>query len=128
MAGLFQALEAGKRAALTHQVVLQTIGHNIANVNTPGFTRQRVNVVSSDPEQNALGAIGTGIRAHDIRHVRDLFLGGQYRNESKSLGQWSYKQKTLIQLEDLLGEPNSNALSDQLNNFFGSAISRKDPT
>jgi len=41
MPGLFQGLEIGKRALLGHQVRLQTIGHNIANVNTDGFKKNR---------------------------------------------------------------------------------------
>ncbi|MCK4607083.1 MAG: flagellar hook-associated protein FlgK [candidate division Zixibacteria bacterium] len=120
MPGLFQALEIGKRAILTHQVSLQTLGHNIANVNTPGYTRQRVDITNTFPEESAFGSVGTGVRVSNIRHIRDLFLGNQYRQENKSLGQWSYKEKTLRQVEELFGEPNDNALSDQLNKFFAS--------
>ena len=120
MPGLFQALEIGKRAILTHQVSLQTLGHNIANVNTPGYTRQRVDITNTFPEESSFGSVGTGVRVSNIRHIRDLFLGNQYRQENKSLGQWSYKEKTLRQVEELFGEPNDNALSDQLNKFFAS--------
>ena len=59
MPGLFQGLEIGRRALLTSQVTLQTIGHNIANVNTPGFTRQRVNIATTLPENNTIGAFGS---------------------------------------------------------------------
>ncbi len=120
MPGLFQALEVGKRAILTHQMSLQTLGHNIANVNTPGYTRQRVSITNTFPEESAFGSVGTGVRVSDIRHIRDLFLGNQFRQENKSLGQWSYKEKTLRQVEELFGEPYDNALSDQLNKFFAS--------
>jgi len=41
MSGLFQGLEIGKRSLLTQQLAMFTASHNIANVNTPGFTRQR---------------------------------------------------------------------------------------
>jgi len=95
MPGLFQGLELGKRALLTHQTYLQTIGHNIANVNTPGYSRQRVSISSTFPEHNAIGTIGTGVAVTDIRQVRDLFLGEQFRKENKSLGQWSYKHKIM---------------------------------
>jgi len=118
MPGLFQAIEVGKRALLSHQLNLQTIGHNIANVNTPGYSRQRVRITATMPEYNALGTIGTGVTVTDIRHVRDLFLGAQLRNETKSLGQWSYKEKIMSQLEGLFNEPNDNTLSDLLNDFW----------
>jgi flagellar hook-associated protein 1 FlgK len=118
MPGLFQGLEIGKRALLTHQYTLQTIGHNIANVNTPGFTRQRVNITSSQPEYNTVGTIGSGVQVADIRQIRDLFLGEQFRQESKSLGQWTYKEKVISQIESLFGEPGDNTLSGLLNDFW----------
>ncbi len=115
---MFQGLEVGKRALLSHQLVLQTIGHNIANVDTPGYTRQRVRISPSSPEISPLGSIGTGIQVDDIRHVRDLFLGQQYREANKSFGRWSYKQKTLSQIEMLVNEPQDSSLNDLLNQFW----------
>lgn len=120
MPGLFQGLEIGKRALLTHQLSLQTIGHNIANVNTPGYTRQRVRITNSMPEQTARHIVGTGIEADDIRHVRDLFLGRQWREANKSLGDWTYQQKTLSQIETLLNEPSENGLGATLDAFWDS--------
>ncbi|MFQ5453579.1 MAG: flagellar hook-associated protein FlgK [Candidatus Zixiibacteriota bacterium] len=118
MSGLFQGLEIGRRSLLTAQMVLQTIGHNIANVNTPGYTRQRVNITSTIPDINTIGVIGTGVQVADIRHIRDLFLGTQYRQENKSLGQWKYKEKVLSEIEALFNEPNDGTLSDVLNGFW----------
>jgi flagellar hook-associated protein 1 FlgK len=118
MPGLFQALEVGKRALLAHQTSLQTIGHNIANVNTPGYSRQRVQISATLPEQSTIGSIGSGVQVTDIRHIRDLFLGEQLRTENKSLGQWSYKEKILSQVEVFFAEPNDNTLSDLLNGFW----------
>ncbi len=118
MPGLFQGLEIGKRALLSHQLSLQTIGHNIANVDTPGYSRQRVSLSATLPEVTAIGSIGTGVTALDIRQVRDLFLGQQYREAQKALGQWSYKNKTLTQIESLVNEPQDNALGAQLNSFW----------
>ncbi|MDZ4722884.1 MAG: flagellar hook-associated protein FlgK [candidate division Zixibacteria bacterium] len=120
MPGLFQGLEIGKRALLTHQVTLQTIGHNISNVNTPGFSRQRVRVSSSFPESTPKGAYGTGIQVDDIKHVRDLFLGRQFREANKSLGDWSYQEKSLTQIESLFNEPQDNALGSLINKFWDS--------
>ncbi|MEW5993887.1 MAG: flagellar hook-associated protein FlgK [Candidatus Zixiibacteriota bacterium] len=118
MAGLFQGIELGKRALLAQQLCLQTVGHNIANVNTPGFTRQRVTLTTTLPERHAAGMVGTGVTAGNVRHVRDLLLGVQFRRENKSLGQWSYREKILTQIEAVFAEPNDNTLSDLLNSFW----------
>lgn len=120
MAGLFQGLELGKRALLTHQLNLQTIGHNIANVDTPGFRRQRVSFQSSLPEQSLKGPVGTGIQAVGVRHIRDVFLTEQYRKDNRELGQWTYKEKTLSQIEAAFGEPSDTALSSLITDFFDS--------
>ncbi|MDH4156014.1 MAG: flagellar hook-associated protein FlgK [candidate division Zixibacteria bacterium] len=120
MAGLFQALEIGKRALLSHQFGLQTIGHNIANVNTPGFSRQRVQITSTYPETTTLGIVGTGVQVYDIQRIQDLFLGQQFREDNKLLGQWRYKEKVMDQVESLVSEPNDNTLSDLLNKFWDS--------
>ena len=120
MPGLFQGLEVGKRALLSHQLVLQTIGQNIANVNTPGYTRQRVTIQATRPEELAYGSIGTGVIVTDVRQIRDLFLGQQERDATKSLGQWSYKDKALSEIEALYNEPQDSSLSSLLNAFWDS--------
>ncbi len=116
--GLFQGLEIGRRALLTSQMSLQTIGHNISNVNTPGYSRQRVNIASSTPISNTIGSIGSGVQATEIVQIRDLFLGNQFRQESKSLGEWSYKEKVLSQVESVFNEPSNQTLSNKMTDFW----------
>lgn len=120
MSGLFQGLEIGKRALMTHQLSLTTLGHNVANVSTPGYTRQRVQISSAQPLVSAAYTIGNGVTAETIVHVRDLFLTGQYRRENKSLGEWTYKETALTQIESYFAEPNDNSLSDLLDQFWNS--------
>jgi flagellar hook-associated protein 1 len=118
MSGLFQGLEIGKRAMASHQAWLQTIGHNIANANTPGYSRQRVSLVSTYPMRQPAGIIGTGVIADSIYQVRDTFLSQQYRVENKSLGQWSALDKTMTQIESVFNEPSDNGLGGLMNKFW----------
>lgn len=120
MAGLFQGLEVGRRALMTHQISLQTIGHNIANVDTPGYSRQRVNMTSTYPESSTLGMIGTGVSVSSVKSIKDLFLGVQFRESQKALGNWTYKDKALQQIESLFNEPQDSSLNDVLNEFWNS--------
>lgn len=120
MGGLFQGLEIGKRALLSHQIILQTIGHNVANVNTPGYSRQRVNLSTHSPENSMLGPLGSGVEVTSIRQIRDLFLGEQLRDDNKLLGQWQYKSKIFNQIESLFNEPFENSLGEKLNEFWSS--------
>lgn len=120
MAGLFQGLEIGKRALLATQYALQTTGHNIANVSTPGYSRQRVRISSTNPEDSPAGPIGSGVQAQNIKHIRDLFLGTQFRDARKSLGRWQSADRTLDQIEAIFNEPNTDTLSDLMNRFWDS--------
>lgn len=120
MSGLFQGLEIGKRALLTHQLSMTTVGHNIANVTTPGYTRQRVTVSATAPLETANYNIGTGVTATAITQIRDPFLTMQYRRESKSLGEWESKEKSLGQIESFFSEPSDNGLGDVLDKFWSS--------
>ncbi len=120
MSGLFGGLEIGKRALATHQLWLTTIGHNIANVNTPGYTRQRVAIATSDPFEHRIGPVGTGVKAVNVNHVRDLFLNQQFRQNNKQLGRWNAMNKTLAQIEALFAEPSDDSLSGLLNEFWDS--------
>lgn len=120
MSGLFQGLEIGKRALITHQLTMTTIGNNIANVSTPGYSRQRTVVTSAQPITTANYTIGNGVTATGIVQARDLFLTTQYRKENKSLGQWTYKEKALSQVETFFNEPNDDALGDVLSQFWTS--------
>lgn len=118
MSGLFGGLELGKRALATHQLWLNTIGHNIANVNTPGYTRQRVNTTTTLPIDHPAGQVGTGVKATDVHHIRDLFLNNQFRQENKTLGQWAALDKALSQIEAVFSEPNADSLSDLMDKFW----------
>jgi flagellar hook-associated protein 1 FlgK len=60
------------------------------------------------------------VTAHSIHQVRDHFLTTQYRRENQSLGQWTYREKTLAQIETFFNEPNSDSLGDVLNEFWNS--------
>ncbi len=118
MSGLFQGLEIGKRAMATQQIWMQTIGHNVANANTPGYARQRVRLASTYPMSHPIGPIGSGVIATGVYQVRDTFLSQQFRIENKSLGQWSALDKTLSQIEAVFNEPTDNALGGLLNKFW----------
>ncbi|MCP4567848.1 MAG: flagellar hook-associated protein FlgK [FCB group bacterium] len=117
---LFQGLEIGKRALLTHQLSMSTIGHNMANVSTPGYSRQRVNATSTRPHETANYNIGSGVTISGVTSVRDFFLTAQYRSENKSLGEWASREKALGQIETFFNEPNDEGLGNVLNEFWSS--------
>jgi flagellar hook-associated protein 1 FlgK len=118
MYGLFNGLEIGKRALLSSQLAMTTLGHNMANVNTPGYSRQRVSITSAMPVDTPWGNAGSGVEIKAIEQIRDLFLTGQYRNENASQGRWEFTEKSVSQIEGYFNEPQDNSLGDRLDRFW----------
>lgn len=113
-------LSIARTAITTHQVAIQTIGQNVANAQTEGYSRQRVVIRSLDPVRFPYGNIGTGISIGTVERSRDAVLDGNYRLESERSGYFTSRRDTLERLQEVLGEPNDSALSTQLDAFWGS--------
>jgi flagellar hook-associated protein 1 FlgK len=128
MTSTFHGLEVAKRGMMTQQTAIYTTSQNIANANTPGYSRQRVNFVETEPYPAASmnrpqipGQMGTGVEAGSVERVRDKFLDVQYRNENNKLGYWDSRSTALSRLEDVFAEPSdTDSLSAVMNEFWQS--------
>lgn len=127
MRSTFHGLETAKRALFAQQTALYTTGHNISNANTKGYSRQTVDLVASRPMEaygvtrsNTPGQIGTGVEFDSITRIREKFLDDQYRNENKSLGEWSVRKDTLDKLEAIVNEPSDTGLRSVMDQFWSS--------
>ena len=119
MPSLSSFLEVGKRALITHQDVLQTIGHNISNVNTEGYSRQRANLqATAAAEDIKYGQIGTGVQIQSITRARDFLLDNQVRNENSELGRWERENTALSQIENIFLEPGDAGFNDIMSDFW----------
>jgi len=118
MLGAFQGLDIGKRALLSHQYDLTTIGHNIANANTPGYSRQRLSLTTNDPYVSTIGTFGTGVRVNTVQQIRDIFLTNQYREGNAGLGRWSQRQRAMTEVENIFLEPSDTGFNSALSEFF----------
>jgi flagellar hook-associated protein 1 FlgK len=97
---------------------MNTTSHNIANASTPGFSRQRVDLVASMPLPVQGGYIGTGVLADHIGRIRERFIDQQIRSSNDLLGDASAQYSILSQVEALVNEPSDVGLGNALNEFF----------
>jgi flagellar hook-associated protein 1 FlgK len=111
MPSTFHGIELLKRALYAQQAAMNTAGHNVSNAHTPGYSRQRVEMVTTPPiempglnRSTAKGQLGTGVNVDAIRRLRDTFLDLQYRNENQYLGEWEVMQNTYDKLEVIFNE------------------------
>lgn len=115
---LSNLMSIARTALLTHQRSLDVTGHNIANANTPGFTRQQLLIQAEEPLRSPLGAIGRGIRAVGITSARDAFLDAAFRRERGAFAQSDTLRSMLQRVEDVFQEPGENGLGATLDALF----------
>lgn len=127
MSGLLSTLNTAKSGMNVSQVAIQTTSHNISNINTPGYSRQRVNQSASSPysmpgknSNFGAGQIGTGAQIDDVTRIRNSFYDYQYRSESHQYGNTSIKYEYFKNIEGIFNEPSDTAISSSLNSFFNS--------
>lgn len=125
MPSTFSGLEIAKRAMFAQQTALYTIGHNIANENTEGYTRQRVNMQATSPypypsvtNGGQVGQIGTGVMAGSIQRLRERFLDLQFRDEYKNVGEYGARADTLSKIETIINEPADEGLHYVMDEFW----------
>lgn len=117
MVDLFRTAVSGLSAA---QRSLATTGHNIANVNTPGYSRQRVELVSALPQQEGGAFVGRGVDMAGISRSYDQFLTAQVRSHSSSVNQLRIVDGLTAQLGSLVGDAHTS-LAPALQRFFDAA-------
>jgi flagellar hook-associated protein 1 len=120
--GLNTAL-SGLEAA---QAAIDTTGQNIANADTPGYSRQRVNM--TERSQLTIPALssytgdgsqfGTGVDITSITRIRDQFLDSQYRAQNTTENGNNTSSTILSQVQAGLAEPTTTGLSHGLDQFF----------
>lgn len=123
MSGLFSTFNVAKSGMTVHQRSIDVTSHNIANASTVGYSRQRANIVTSQPRSapgiNA-GQIGTGAQVDKIERIRNSFLDYQVRNETGILGKFDTTSTALGEIESIFNEPSENGLSTLIGKFFDS--------
>ncbi len=115
-------LETALRALQSQQAGIDVTSHNVANANTPGFSRQSAELVATRALDvvGAAGQIGTGVTVTRYQRARDAFLDVQYRLQDARLHQARVTQDTLDQVETILNEPSASGISSLLDRFFDS--------
>jgi flagellar hook-associated protein 1 FlgK len=118
MAGLNVALEIAKHALFSQQVAVNVTGHNIANVNTPGFSRQRP-VMVANPSVNAQGGrVGLGVSVEVVERIYDRFLAARISAQVQSKGRADVEAHILDQIQAMFDETSGGGLNQAFSDFW----------
>ena len=116
---LLGALNSGLTGLFARQKAIEVTGNNIANVNTPGYSRQLLDLTPA-PALNVQGQmIGQGVDVLDVKREYDAFLTNQLKDKNALLGEESAKSGPLSEVQRIfdIGE---SALANDIEAFFGS--------
>ncbi|MCR5346341.1 MAG: flagellar hook-associated protein FlgK, partial [Fretibacterium sp.] len=115
----FAGIEMGKRALNAFRLGMQTVGHNISNMETEGYSRQRVNYSTVQPmDLPGIGQVGQGVQADEIVRIRDEFLDFQYRSNQATLGYWDKINELYETMQNYIAEPAGEGVRSSMDTFF----------
>ena len=120
MFGLQSTLEIARRALRAQQLTIGVLGNNIANVETRGFSRRRVELSPGMDVMTGDGFLGTGVDVMGVTRVRDRALDGLYREHTNASGRWGAMQETLARVESAFPANDDGGLGKSLTEFYGS--------
>ncbi len=110
-------LNVGSSALLSLQRAINTTGHNIANVNTDGYSRQRVNFDTLPPQLSGGSYIGSGVTIDSVQRVYDQYLTSEVRTRTSSQAGFDAFRQLTSRIDGLLADP-AVGLAPALDNFF----------
>ncbi len=101
---------------LSFQRALATTSHNIANVNTPGYSRQRADLATLPAQPTGAGFIGQGVEINSITRVSDQFLVEQLQTSLSEQSRLAMFESLASNVDNLLADSNAG-LSGALREF-----------
>lgn len=118
MPGIGSLLSVARTALQAQQAGVAVAGHNIANAQTAGYSRQTVNASARVAELRPEGAVGTGVQVTGILRARDRLLDAQFRQSAAGASGSAARRNLLQSVEGVLGAGGDAALGSVLDQFY----------
>jgi flagellar hook-associated protein 1 FlgK len=120
MTSLLAGLEIARQALQAQQFGLNVTQNNVANVNTPGYARQRVTLTPGAQGVQYDCQASDGVRVGAVESARDSFIDYRVNQELSQQSQLDASSSALQQVEALFNENSNSGLQSSINNFFNS--------
>jgi len=117
---LFGSLQLASNSMQAQQIGLQVVGQNMANANTPGYSREEVQLAPAPVQRIGHITLGLGVQVEAITQQVDNFLNERLRGVNSDVGNSDAQSKVYQNLETIVGALNDNNLQSSLNSFFSS--------
>ncbi|MBU0680917.1 MAG: flagellar hook-associated protein FlgK [Proteobacteria bacterium] len=118
MPGISSVLNIAKEALVAHQLAIGVTGHNVANVNTPGYTRQTVGLSSTISTPIGVGFMGNGVQAVNIERQYDRFMVQRLVSQESNLSNLEAQYQSMRVVETAFNEAPGMAVNELLSEFW----------
>ena len=124
MVSLFNALNISTNALTVNESAISVVSHNVANMNTEGYSKQKVNLAT----RNISGAIGNNVEAQvranggvmiaNVMRYNDSYLNNYYRDQLSLLKGYEAQLSNLGDLEEIFNDLDGQGISSALASFY----------
>lgn len=120
MPNTFLGLTIGSSGLYASNAAINTVAHNVANINTKGYSRQYVSQEASFGIRvyATYGTVGTGVKINNVEQVRSEYYDARYRYNNSYYGMYSTLEEYSTLVEDYLDEFSKDGFITEYNNFF----------
>jgi len=125
MTSTFMGLEIGRRGLHAHHQGIATTGHNLDNIKTEGYSRQRVELSAFEPiylpglnRAETPGQIGQGVIVERIERVRDELLDKRIVAQASGEGYWTVRDRYIREMEQFYLETGENSVRGKMDKFW----------
>ncbi len=123
-----QGLQTALSGLIANQQGLDITGHNIANANTEGYSRERavlqtnppITIPAASPLTGKGAQLGTGVAVANYTRIRNTYLDAQFRTQNSALNGATTQSEELVQTQSAFNEPTSSGIASQLSAFWSS--------
>jgi len=115
---IFDSLNIAATSLKAQQKAMDVVSHNIANVNTAGYSRQTTDVVSMASQPVSGLNFGRGVEVNGVRRIIDPIINQAELNNATKLTYWTTQHNGLSSVENVFGSLQSTGLASALDNFF----------
>ena len=125
MTSTFTGIEIGKRGVSAHHQALAVTGHNLTNISTPGYSRQRIEFSTFEPiyipalnRAETPGQIGQGVVISRIERIRDELLDRSIVAQGGAQGYWQARDPYIREMENIYLEPGTVSIRSKMDEFW----------
>ena len=122
MRSTFAGLNTLVRGINANQLSENTVGHNISNANTEGYSRQSVNLAAVDARKEASiygqVAVGQGVDSTSLTRARDIYADRQYWSENSTSAYYTSRAKEYDKIEAIFNDTSLENIQDSLQDFY----------